>query len=187
MLQRTLLAAFLGALLGWGVGWVEFYGYLTQWRPLPLTPVPITTIVHTYGDVVYAQATDGMLYICIVHGSSCWAQVPTSKLGDLSAQPQTTPCSNTAVAFSFTTAPPPTIRACLANEQIFADGVGTFLFALSDDRQIWYWQLIHSAHDRPLAIFTILGMLSGLLVVGMIVSLRATKRLLTQRQINHYE
>jgi len=181
MLRRLLLVACLGGILGWSLGWFHFYGYLTQWKRLQNPPFSIATLVQADGSIIYAQATDGTIYSCSFWDSSCWKPAPLPSPKEPSAIVNLKPCIRTDPAFAVTTAPPPNIYSCVANRVIYADGSGEYRFVLTDDHQVWHWEQVHSAYDRPLLIFTILGVCSGLLTVGSMVGLRFGWKRLTQR------
>jgi hypothetical protein len=181
MLRRLLIVASLSGILGWSVGWLQFYGYLTPWSRLQNAPFSIATLVQADGSTVYAQAVDGTIYSCSFWDSSCWnpAILPIPK--DPSEIVNLKLCIPTDPAFTFTTAPPPKMHACVASQVIYADGSGEYRFVLTDDQQVWHWEHVHSAYDRPLMIFTILGVCAGLLIIGIIIGLRYVRKQLTQR------
>lgn len=173
VVRRLLLAAAVGALLGWGLGWLQFYGYLTAWRPLPAAPAPLTALARADAATIYAQAADGALYACAYREPHCWVAVSEPDIGERSSSIHPIPCGDAAAAFALTAQPPPGIRACAASREIYADGTGMFLFALADDRQVWHWRWIRSPYDRSPAGSIVPGAVVGLLVAGAWAGLRA--------------
>lgn len=160
-----ILAIVFGFVCGWSIGQLSDHGYFTQWHQLQSPPAVIVELPLTLHATVYAKTNQGTIYQCSDWNDQCWlpTTLPTSKPEPVSQSIK--PCDTTQSAFSRLSNPPQSVRDCVQGTEIYADGSGRYIFILSNDNRIWMWSLVHSPYDATTRLFSVLGIIYGIMLV----------------------
>jgi hypothetical protein len=165
LINLLLLFAILGGILACFGTWFFTSKFTSQWRELESAPPGSVKIVGGGFFDVYVQNQDGQVYSgdpFIEEARWIPDVVPVN-------HPKIEPCDQSRAAFLFYLNPPVDMISCIQFYYVDAHFVGTLMFALTKDGNIWEWQ--HGSMEYGFLLYPIAllgGAAAGLLLGSLI-------------------